>query len=130
MKKFVTFIYALIVFLIIDYFWLTVIAYDFFQNHLGHLMRENVIMWSAFAFYVIFIFGLCIFVIFPSIESKSVKKAAILGALFGFVCYSSFDFTSYAIFKGYPLEVVFIVVLWGGLLGSLTSLIVVKTISK
>ena len=130
MKKFLTFIYALFVFLVIDYFWLTVLAYDFFQAQLGHLMRDDVIMWSAFAFYVIFTFGLCIFVIFPSIESKSVKKAAVLGALFGFVCYSSFDFTSYAIFKGYPLEVVYVDVIWGGLLGCLTSLIVVKTVTK
>jgi uncharacterized membrane protein len=126
-KKLFVFLYAMLVFLIIDYIWLTMIANEFFQHYLGHMMREQVLMLPAFAFYVIFNFGLCVFVIYPNLPSKNVKMASILGALFGFVCYSSFDFTSYAVFKGYPAEIIAVDILWGAALGALTSAIVVKT---
>ncbi len=127
MKKIITFLYATFVFLIIDYFWLTVIAYDFFQKYLGHMMRTDIILWSALAFYLIFNFALCVFAIYPCQKTKDVKKATLLGALLGFVCYSSFDFTSYAIFKGYPIEIIAIDILWGTFLGAITAAVVVQT---
>jgi len=48
-----------------------------------------VIWWAAFAFYLLFLIGLIVFVIGPAVESGSLRKALLLGCLFGFMTYQT-----------------------------------------
>jgi|TARA_B100001013_G_scaffold280121_1_gene180158 uncharacterized membrane protein len=52
-------LYALtaLVFFAVDLLWLGVVAKGFYQEHLGHLMRPDVIWGAALLFYSIFIAG-------------------------------------------------------------------------
>jgi uncharacterized membrane protein len=68
---------------------------------------------AALIFYLIFIAGLLIFGVLPAIEKGSLTHALIYGGLFGFFCYATFDLTSYALIRDFPLKVVIVDLLWG-----------------
>ena len=114
---------ALIIFLVIDFLWLGLIAKNLYEQQLGSLMKENFNMIAAFIFYAVFVIGLSIFVIIPSIEAESIIKVVLLGALFGFVTYATYDLTNYATLEGFPLKIVIIDLIWGTTVATLTSVL-------
>ncbi len=59
--------------------------------------------WSAaIVFYLLFVLGLLVFVILPSLETGSTRKLLVLGALFGLVTYATYDLTNLATVKDWP----------------------------
>jgi uncharacterized membrane protein len=104
---------ALPIFLGIDIVWLTLISRNFYQKQLGHLMTANVNWLAAIIFYLVFIVGLVVFVIQPGLESKSIVKIILTGALFGLVTYATYDLTNLATLKDWPLLVTIIDLAWG-----------------
>lgn len=101
---------------IFDLLWLGVIAKDFYRGHLGHLMRTDVVWSGAIVFYLLYVAGLMYFAILPAVASGTWTKAFLLGALFGFFTYMTYDLTNYATLKDWPLAVVLVDVAWGTLL--------------
>ncbi len=71
---------------------------------------------AAGLFYVVYIIGVVIFVVQPAVEQKSVMYALTRGALFGFVAYATFDLTSLAVLKDWPLKITIIDLIWGSTL--------------
>lgn len=105
------------VFFLIDMLWLGVVASSFYQSKLGHLLGP--VNWpAAILFYLIYIVGILIFAVVPALEAEAVGRAVILGALFGFFTYATYDFTNLATLKHWPLSVVVVDVLWGTVLGA------------
>jgi uncharacterized membrane protein len=121
-KIIISYILTTIVFFAIDMVWLGFIAKNIYRKYLGALLSDTVNWGAAIIFYLIFIAGIFIFVIHPSVEKQSVLRAIGLGALFGFIAYATYDLTNYATLKGFPLNIVFIDLAWGALLTALTSL--------
>lgn len=105
----------------IDVIWLGVIAKGVYAKELGHLMKERVNWPAAFIFYAIFVGGLVFFVINPAVAEASLAKALTLGALFGFVAYSTYDLTNLSVLKDWPLKITFIDIAWGSILASAVS---------
>jgi len=112
---------ALVSFLIIDFFWLGFVAKDFYQNQIGHLLREKFLMLPAFIFYLIFVFGLLIFAVYPALSENSLQKALILGGLFGFMAYATYDLTNLATLRDWPILVTIVDMVWGTVLGASVS---------
>ena len=105
-----------IVFLAIDIVWLGVVASGFYQKHLGHLMRSDVILPAALLFYLLYVVAILVFAVLPGLESQSINRTLALGAFLGLVAYSTFDLTCLALFKNFPVKVVIIDLIWGTLL--------------
>lgn len=114
---------ALPVFFAIDMIWLGLIAKNFYRAQIGTLMKNDVNWTAAIIFYLIFIFGLVIFVISPAIEKGSWVYALMFGALFGFVCYATYDLTNLAVAKDWPLLVTIVDLIWGATLAASVSTI-------
>lgn len=114
---------ALSVFFLIDMLWLTVVAKSFYARQIGGLMKTDINWFAAIIFYLIFIFGLVVFVIYPAVTKGSWNHALLFGALFGFVCYATYDLTNLAVAKDWPLLVTVIDLLWGSILAASVSLI-------
>lgn len=106
------------IFFAIDIIWLGVIARSFYAQHLGFLMRTPVNWTAAMLFYLIFIFGLVVFVIQPALAAESLQQAVLMGALFGFVTYATYDLTNLATLKDWPLIITIVDLIWGTVLGS------------
>jgi uncharacterized membrane protein len=100
-------------FLVIDLLWLGVIARSFYRSELGHLMRGDVIWAAAVAFYVVFVLGIVVLVVWPAMEHESLGNALLLGALFGLVTYAAYDLTNLATLEGFPLRMVVVDMIWG-----------------
>src|SRR5690554_5462077 len=115
------FLIALIIFLILDFIWLGLIAKNLYQKEIGTLLKTKFNYLAAFIFYIIFIIALTIFVILPAISNDSLKEVLLLGALFGFVTYATYDLTNLATLEGFTIKIVIIDLLWGTTLGTLIS---------
>jgi uncharacterized membrane protein len=112
---------TLLVFLAVDFLWLGLIAKRFYQRNLGHLFAEEVNWPAAFLFYMLFIVGLMVFVIYPAIKANSWVQALWMGMLYGLVTYATFDLTNLALFKGWSATIVVVDILWGIILSGIVS---------
>lgn len=114
---------ALPVFIVIDMVWLGLVAKSFYKKHLGFLMRPDVQWPAAAAFYLLFVAGLVLFVIEPALQRSSWVHAVYRGALFGLICYATYDLTNLATLKGWPVAVTFVDLVWGAALAASVSVI-------
>lgn len=109
----------------LDLLWLGVIAKDFYQRQLGHLMRPDVQWLPAVAFYLIYVAALVVFVAAPAVERQSVGRAVAFGAFFGVAAYAAFDLTGLALLKGFPAYAALADLAWGAFLSATVSAVVV-----
>jgi uncharacterized membrane protein len=107
---------ALPVFFAIDMVWLGLISKDFYAKHIGALLKPDVNWVAAILFYLLFIAGLVVFVIMPAFEKQSWMHALLFGALFGLVCYATYDLTNLAVAKDWPVIVTVVDLIWGAVL--------------
>jgi uncharacterized membrane protein len=114
---------ALPVFFAIDMVWLGLVARNFYQKHIGFLMTTQVNWVAALLFYILFIAGLVVFVITPSLEKNSWITAVWMGALFGLISYATYDLTNLATIKNWPLIVTIVDLAWGAILAASVSVI-------
>ena len=120
-KFILTYLLTAIVFFAVDMLWLGFIAKDLYQKYLGDFLADKVNWTAAIIFYLLFIIGISIFAIYPAVNQDAVGQAILLGALFGFFTYATYDLTNLATLKGWPLRIVFIDIAWGALLTAIVS---------
>ena len=106
------------VFFLIDMVWLGLVARTFYQKRLGFILSDQVNWTAAIIFYLIFISGIILFAVWPALEAKSLGRAALLGGLFGFFTYATYDLTNLATIKNWPVAVVLVDIAWGFVLCS------------
>ena len=109
------------VFFVIDLLWLGVVAKNFYRKNLGYILSPNVNWTAAIIFYLIYIVGILIFAVLPGIAKDSLRHAALWGALFGFFTYTTYELTNLALLKDWPMNIVFVDILWGVILCSLVA---------
>ncbi len=108
------------VFIIIDYFWIGIIAKDFYQVRLAHLFGEFNLT-AAIILYVVLLAGLTFFAIYPAYQAGSLVQAVVYGALFGFFTYFTYDLTNQATLKDWPVIVTIIDIAWGTFVSGLVA---------
>jgi len=104
------------VFLVLDIFWLWVVARKFYAPRLQHLLSDHINWPVAICFYLIFLTGLLIFAIAPAITAQDGKVALVYGALFGFFTYATYDLTNWSTLRGWPGVISVIDIAWGAAL--------------
>jgi len=105
-----------VVFFVIDLLWLGVVARGLYQQYLGPLLADEVDWAAAVVFYLLFIVGIFVFAIVPAVKRASAGHALLMGALFGFFTYATYELTNLATMAGWPLGIVFIDIAWGSVL--------------
>ena len=112
---------ASVVFLIIDVIWLNYSVKNFYKPNIGHLLLDKPIMWAAALFYLIYVIGIAIVVIHPSIDPYSLVKVTYTGFIFGLVAYGTYNLTNMAVVKDWSATVVFVDMFWGGTLTAVSA---------
>ena len=121
MRDFVfLYLIALAVFLIIDSFWLGLIARRLYRSQIGFLLRDKYNFKAAGVFYLFYLAGLVFFVITPA---ESWTFALLAGLFFGFITYATYDITNLATIKDWPVKLTIIDIVWGSFIAGITSLI-------
>jgi uncharacterized membrane protein len=112
-----------VAFLALDSIWLGVVAKNLYKKYIGHVMAANPNFIAAGIFYAVFLFGLLMLVVLPAGRAHSLTQALWGGALFGLVCYATYDLTSQAVIKNWPTTITVIDLLWGTFVTTLVALI-------
>lgn len=63
--------------------WSGLIAKRIYRKYLGSLRSDTVNRAAAILFYLLFIAGIFVFVIYPSMEKQPAARALVFGAFFG-----------------------------------------------
>jgi uncharacterized membrane protein len=122
-RYFLTWLAVTATFLIIDIIWLAYVAKDFYQKHLGGMLREEFLMGVAALFYVFYTLCVVILVVSPAVKAQSPLQALLLGALLGLCAYGTYDFTNLATLKGWPVIVTVVDLAWGTAITAIISVV-------
>ncbi|MES2124936.1 MAG: DUF2177 family protein [Gemmatimonadota bacterium] len=109
------------VMLALDLVWLGVVAKGLYARELGSLLRPDVKWVPALLFYTIYVIAVVAFVVLPAAERKSLTYALGMGAFFGFAAYATYDLTSLALIRDFPLKIVIVDLAWGAVLTMVVS---------
>jgi uncharacterized membrane protein len=113
----IIFFIAFVIFFIIDILWLGLFAKNMYQSQIGFILAKKPNWYAAIVFYILYIVFLMIFAIMPALQTSSLNDAMLLGALYGFITYATYDLTNLATLEKWPLKVTIIDIIWGTLLG-------------
>ncbi|KTC83826.1 membrane protein [Legionella brunensis] len=123
-----TFFIALVIFIILDFIWLGLVAKNLYIEHYKDWLRLSdhqlrPIWWATFLVYALFALSIVIFI--QPLANNSLFHATLYGALLGLIIYGIYDFTCLAIFKNWPIHMAFIDLAWGIMLCSLSSVLTI-----
>ncbi len=121
---------AALIFLAIDLVWLGWLGRGLYQAEIGPLLRQPFNLPAAGAFYVLYITGLMIMVIWPAFQAQSVSQALLRGALLGLIAYGTYDLTNLAVMKGFTTKIAIIDMAWGTVLTGAVSALTVLAGTK
>jgi uncharacterized membrane protein len=99
--------------LALDLVWLGVVAKTFYARHMGALLRPQPRWAPGLLFYLLYVAAVVVFVVMPAVERQSLLRAVGLGAFFGLAAYATYDLTSLALIRDFPLIVVLVDLSWG-----------------
>lgn len=104
-----------------DLTWLGVIAKNFYREKLAFIMSDKINWAAAIIFYMLYIVGILYFAVLPAINAQSLPLALLNGALFGGLCYATYDLTNMATIAKWPLVIVVVDIIWGMVLTATCS---------
>ncbi len=107
---------------LLDLLWLGLIARSLYQQGIGHLMAEQPRWGVAVLFYLMYAAGIVLFAVAASEGSSGFTKAAVLGALFGFFAYATYDLTNLATLKGWPATLSLVDMAWGSFVSAVSAI--------
>ena len=112
---------AAVLFLAIDMAWLLWIGRGFYTAEIGALLRQPPNLGAAGLFYLLYITGLMVMVIWPAFQAQSAAQALLYGAVLGLVAYGTYDLTNLAVMKGFTARIAMIDMAWGTALTAAVS---------
>ena len=112
---------AALIFLIIDVIWLSFAVKFFYRPNIGHLLLDKPVMWASAMFYIIYVFGLGVVIIQPSLNFEDTIRFLFKAFMFGLVAYGTYNLINMATVKGWSASVVLVDMLWGGSLTAFSS---------
>ena len=118
-----SYLVTFIVFIILELFWLIILAKDLYAKELGYIMKSKPNLIPAAIFGLLFVGGLVFFVVNPAIDQNSRSYALFAGVLYGLITYATYTLTNLANLESWPLKVTIIDLLWGMVLGGAASTI-------
>ena len=100
----------------IDAVWLTTMTNRLYKPILGPILADKPDMKAAVAFYLIYIAGIVFFAISPALRDGGLARAALNGAVLGFIAYATYDLTNQATLNVWSSRLTLIDLAWGTVL--------------
>jgi uncharacterized membrane protein len=125
MNQIIVYLVTLALFVGIDFVWLGFIAKRFYSAEIGILLAEKMNFPAAASFYLIYAAGLMFFAVQPGLTAGGWYRAAMLGGLFGFVAYATYDLSNLATLRGWSTKLAMVDMVWGAVLSGSTAAIAV-----
>lgn len=118
-------IYAitLVIFMVIDLTWLSLMAPTFYLAQVGHLMAPTTNWIAAGLFYLEIVAGLLVFVIIPGLSATSFRQPLARAALYGLVTYGTYELSNLTTLKEWSVSLTVVDTFWGICVSTVVSLI-------
>ena len=111
MKRYaILYVATALVMLPLDLLFLGFVAKGFFNSQVGDMLGE-VRLTPAILFYLIYVGGIVLFV--SGSAGATWQSSLVFGALFGLVCYATFELTAMSLLKHWTWPVVAVDMSWG-----------------
>lgn len=107
------YIVSLVVFLAVDFVWLSTMGAALYRATLGDLLAPNVRLPPAIVFYLAYPVGIVVFAVVPALAADSWLRGAALGALFGALAYATYDLTNFATLRTWSLQITVLDIIYG-----------------
>ncbi len=101
---------------ILDGAWLSFATGAIYKPGIGPLMADKPVIPAAIIFYLLYAAGVTYLITLPALAAGSLPAAITRGAVLGFIAYGTYDLTSLAILRGWPVNVTVIDMIWGAIL--------------
>tara|TARA_Y100000590_G_scaffold164514_1_gene188489 strand:- start:152 stop:559 length:408 start_codon:yes stop_codon:yes gene_type:complete len=124
------FVFASLIFFIIDFIWLSIAVKAFYKPHIGSLLNDKPVIWAAIVFYLVYSIGLTLLVLKPGLVSESLFQVFLNGVIFGIVTYGTYNLTNMATIKDWSINVVVVDMIWGGLLTGFSSFVSIALVKN
>ncbi|WP_392544123.1 DUF2177 family protein [Oryzobacter telluris] len=121
---------AAVVFGVVDALWLGLASGDLYERMIGHLLSDDVNVAAAVVFYVVYVLGLVHFVIRPGLSRVGLGPSLRDAFVFGVVTYATFDLTSMAVMRSFPVVVAVVDIAWGAFICTLTAAVVIPAVRR
>ena len=122
LRYIVAYLGAGVTFAAIDAVWLTNMADRLYKPVLGPILADKPDMTAAVAFYLISIAGTVFLAIDPALRGGGARRAALNGAVLGFVAYATYDLTNQATLNVWSTHLTLIDLAWGTTLTMVSAL--------
>jgi uncharacterized membrane protein len=114
----VAYVATLIVFVAIDFVWLSTMADRLYRPALGDMLAPDFRLAPAIAFYILYAAGLTFFAVRTGLLSGSYRIAVLHGAALGFTAYATYDLTNQSTLKSWSTTLTVADLIWGTLLSA------------
>jgi len=109
---------SIIIFVILDLIWLSVVARTIYFKHMSYLaaVENGRIVFNlpvGLSVQMIIALGLVVFVSLGLLVENNLGTAISVGLFSGFVLYCTYDLTNLSFVKGYPVAITIIDIAWG-----------------
>ena len=105
-----------VVMISLDAVWLTATNRILYQPALHDLLAGSFRPGPAVAFYAIYLVGVVVLAIMPTLESGGWRRAALSGGVLGVVAYGTYDLTNQATLVTWSTSLTVIDMTWGAIL--------------
>lgn len=120
-QRLISLLLAALAFAACDAVWLSLAYQPLYHAELGLVIAAKPDPLAALLFYSVYIFGLCYFAIWPSLQNFSLRTAASQGAVFGLVAYGTYDLTNQATLAFWSWKVTGVDMIWGAVASATAS---------
>jgi len=98
---------------VLDGLWLGIVARSVYVNEIGELMRPKTNVAAAGMFYVLYVVGIVMLVVW---QYDGAGTVALVGGGIGLLAYATYDLTNMATLEGFTWKLTAIDIVWGTLL--------------
>jgi len=105
----------------LDGAWLSFATSRIYKPGIGPLMADKPVAAAAIIFYLLYAAGMAYLITLPALAAGSLGSALTRGAVLGFIAYGTYDLTSLAILRGWPVNVTVIDMIWGAILTGISA---------
>jgi len=117
----IAYVTLLVVMGVMDGTWLGFSVSRLYKPGIGHLMADKPVASAALLFYLIYAAGVTYLITLPAVAAGGAGNALIRGGVLGLIAYGTYDLTSLAILRGWPVNVTVADMIWGTVLTGVSS---------
>jgi uncharacterized membrane protein len=102
-----------VAFVCLDAVWLTTTNATLYRPVLQPILAPSIRPVAAILFYLIYLTGVVVFAVRPALEARAWRRAPLMGALFGFFAYATYDLTNQATLAVWATRITLMDLTWG-----------------